>query len=78
MAIMGGYFGLFVISKGISSMGGKKKAEEPASAPATSSDQSTGIPPVDSPEFDKFLGSEAFEKLLNSDEQLSKLLADMK
>lgn len=78
LAIMGGYAGLFVVVKIGSAMGGKKK-EEAAPAPAASSSApSTGVPSVDSPEFDDFIGSEAFDKLLNSDEQLGKVLADMK
>lgn len=77
LAIIGGYFGLFVVAKAGSAMGGKKKTEAPAAAP-TSSGPSTGVPSIDSPEFDKFLGSEAFDKLLSSDEELGKVLADMK
>lgn len=77
LAIMGGYAGLFVVVKIGGAMGGKKK-EEPAPAPVASSAPSTGVPSIESPEFDEFLGSEAFEKLLSSDEQLGKVLADMK
>lgn len=75
---MGGYFGLFVIAKAGSAMSGGKKKEEAAPAPAASSEESTGVPSVESPEFGDFLGSEAFEKLMSSDEQLDKVLADMK
>ena len=73
---MGGYAGLFVVAKIGSAMGGKKK-EAPAVSPA-STGPSTGVPSIESPEFDSFLGSEAFEKLLSSDEQLGQVLADMK
>jgi hypothetical protein len=76
VAILGGYFGLFVIVKIGGSIGGKKEVVAPA--PATSSGPSTGVPSMDSPEFGEFLGSEAFEKLLSSDEQLGQVLADMK
>jgi hypothetical protein len=75
VAILGGYAGLFVLVKIGSAMGGSK-AEE--AAPAASSAPSTGIPSIESPEFDEFLGSEAFEKLLSSDEEFGKVLADMK
>jgi len=77
LAIMGGYFGLYMVVKAGSAMGGKKKVEE--AAPATSSSgPSTGVPSVESAEFGDFLGSEAFEKLLASDEQFGKVLAEMK
>lgn len=76
LAIMGGYFGLFVLVKAGGAIGGKKKVE--AAAPATSSGPSTGFPSVESAEFGDFLGSEAFEKLLASDEQFGKVLAEMK
>ena len=76
---MGGYASLFVLSKIGSAMGGKKKAEEPAAAaPAAASVEGAGVPSVGTPEFDKFLETDAFEKLLGSDEQLGKVLADMK
>ena len=74
---MGGYAGLFVVAKIGSAMGGKKK-EAPAVAAPASTGPSTGVPSIESPEFDSFLGSEAFEKLLSSDEQLGQVLADMK
>ena len=76
IAILGGYAGLIAVVKIGSSLGGKKV--EAAPAPATSSGPSTGIPSIDSPEFDTFIASEAFEKLLGSDEELGKVLADMK
>ncbi len=66
-----------MVAKIGSAMGGKKKVEA-APAPATSSAPSTGVPSIESPDFDKFLDSEAFEKLLSSDEQLGQVLADMK
>jgi hypothetical protein len=77
LAIMGGYFGLFVIVKAGGSIGKKKKVEEAAPV-TTSSGPSTGVPSVESAEFGDFLGSEAFEKLLASDEQFGKVLAEMK
>jgi hypothetical protein len=73
---MGGYFGLFLVVKAGGAMGGKKKVE--AAPVTTSSGPSTGIPSVESAEFGDFLGSEAFEKLLASDEQFGKVLAEMK
>ena len=75
MAIMGGYAGLI----GLSSMGGGKKEEKtPAPVASTASVAGAGVPAVGTPEFDKFLETDAFDKLLNSDEQLGKVLADMK
>ncbi|KAL7559999.1 hypothetical protein ACA910_013494 [Epithemia clementina (nom. ined.)] len=72
MGVFGLYFGLYVVYK-ISTIGKKKKVEEPApaAAPAT---LTGGIPDIDSPEFEKFLDSEAFVKLLDNEEQLKSLL----
>ena len=72
---MGGYFGLFLVVKAGGAMGGKKKEAAPVT---TSSGPSMGIPSIESAEFGDFLGSEAFEKLLASDEQFGKVLAEMK
>jgi hypothetical protein len=79
MAILGGYSGLFVLAKLGSAMSGGKKVEEAApvtsSAPVTAT---TGVPAVDSPEFDKYLETDAFYKMLDSDEQLAAALGDLK
>ena len=73
MAILGGYFGLFVLYKIKSAMSGKKVEEEkkPAAVAAT---PTTGVPALDSPAFEKFVETEAFEKLLEDEAQLSKLV----
>eukprot|EP00980_Cylindrotheca_fusiformis_P019006 scaffold6374_cov121-Cylindrotheca_fusiformis.AAC.7 len=78
LAIMGGYAGLYVLVK-IKSLisGGKKEEAAPASSGAAV-DASTGIPPIDSPEFDKYLETDAFYKMLESEEQLGKVVEDMK
>ena len=75
---MGGYFGLYVVVKIGSALGGKKKVEAAPAAAASSGVATTGIPPVDSPEFDKYLETDAFYKMLESEEQLSKVVEDMK
>lgn len=65
---------LYSIKSAISGGGKKVAEEEPAAAtPAPSSTPSTGIPDADSPEFGDFLGSEAFAKLLDNEEELKKL-----
>jgi hypothetical protein len=78
MAILGGYTGLFVLIKIGGAMGGK--AEEPAPVVASSAPivATTGIPAVDTPEFDKYLETDAFYKMLDNDEQLAKVVEDMK
>ena len=78
MAILGGYTGLFVLIKIGGAISGKK--EEPAPVVASSAPivATTGIPAVDTPEFDKYLETDAFYKMLDSDEQLAKVVADMK
>lgn len=78
---MGGYGGLYVLFKIKSAIGGKKAVEE-AVAPAAASSavvaSGAGIPPVDTPEFDKYLETDSFYKMLDSDEQLGKVVEDMK
>ena len=78
MAILGGYAGLFVVIKIGGAITGTK--EEPAPVVASSSPvvATTGIPAVDTPEFDQDLETDAFYKMLDSDEQLAKVVADMK
>jgi len=80
LAIMGGYVGLFGLYKISSAIGGKKPEAAPVVAVATPvADVATsGIPSVDSPEFDKYIETDAFYNMLDSDEQLGKVLADMK
>jgi hypothetical protein len=79
MAILGGYTGLFVLAKVTSAIRGGGKVEEAApvisSAPVVAT---TGIPPVDTPEFDKYLETDAFYNMLDNDEQLAKVVEDMK
>lgn len=72
MAVIGFYFSLYVVYK-ISTIG-KKKVEKPAIAPIPAATVPSGqIPDVESPEFEKFLSSEAFIKLLDNEEQLKSL-----
>uniref|UniRef100_A0A7S1H2F8 Uncharacterized protein n=2 Tax=Thalassionema nitzschioides TaxID=33649 RepID=A0A7S1H2F8_9STRA len=75
-AIMGGYTTLYLLSTLAS---GKKKAPPAAAAPSSASAApSTGVPSVNSPEFENYIESDAFEKMLNSEDQLSAWLADDK
>lgn len=74
-AILGGYSGLIGLAVLRSKM---KAAPEPevaaaaVEAPAATTDDS-GIPPIDSPEFDKYLDSKGFFMLLANDSQLNAL-----
>jgi len=71
------YGGIIVLYKIKGAMSGSKKVEEeePAHAPpAKQLTSSMGVPPIDSPEFDKFVGTKAFEQLLENEEQLTSLL----
>ena len=64
LAIIGGYFGLYLVSK-IASMGGKKKPAEVVAPKSGTSDGS--IPSIDSPEFDSWIGTDGnLEKLIAS------------
>jgi hypothetical protein len=79
LAILGGYSGIFALIKIKGAITGKK---EEAPAPVVTSTiqavATTGIPAVDTPEFDKYLETDAFYKMLDSDEQLDKVVIDMK
>lgn len=75
LAILCGYGGLVVVYKIFSAFSSKTpEAEKTKPAAAKSEAVTEGFPSVESPEFDKFLESEAFAKLLNDDEQLNKAL----
>ena len=76
IAILSGYTGLYCIYS-ISSMFSSKKKEAPkpvaAAAPAAAAASSEGIPSVESDDFVTFVESEAFAKLLDSEDQLKAL-----
>lgn len=72
---MGGYGGLYMLVKMKSAMSGKKEEEKPVVV-SSGAVTDAGIPAIGTPEFDKFLDSEAFVKLLDSEEQLTKALAE--
>ena len=73
MAVFGGYFGLYLMYK-ISTLFSSKKVVEEAPAAAAPSTPSGAIPDIESPDFEKFLDSEAFVKLLDSEEQLKSVM----
>eukprot|EP00546_Thalassionema_frauenfeldii_P012174 CAMPEP_0178919702 /NCGR_PEP_ID=MMETSP0786-20121207/14590_1 /TAXON_ID=186022 /ORGANISM="Thalassionema frauenfeldii, Strain CCMP 1798" /LENGTH=126 /DNA_ID=CAMNT_0020593675 /DNA_START=290 /DNA_END=670 /DNA_ORIENTATION=+ len=77
-AILSGYISLYFVSK--LAFGGKKK-EEPVKAVAASSDVAAttgGVPGVNTPEFEKYVESGAFEKMMNNEEQLLAWVAENK
>jgi hypothetical protein len=53
-----------------------KKAVPVEAAPAVEAapTTTTGVPSIESPEFEKFVGTEAFEKLLENEKELVKLI----
>ena len=51
-----------------------KKPE--VAAPVLAAAPTTGIPSIESPEFETFLESEAFVQLLESEDQLAALMKD--
>ena len=65
MAIMGGYTALFVVFKIKSAITKKAPEKEVAAAPAASTDDGA-MPSLDSPEFGEWLGSDAFNKMIES------------
>ena len=70
MAILGGYATLIVLYKIKSALSGTPPEEEKSVSTVTV----TGIPSIDSLDFEKFVETEAFEKLLEDEGQLLKLL----
>lgn len=73
IAILGGYTGLYVIFK-IKSLFSRKPVVEAVAPVKDDGVVTTGIPAIDSPAFEKFMESIAFEKLLDNDEQLTKAI----
>ena len=76
-AIMSGYGSLVVLAKIRGAMKGSPPAPEPVKvAAATPAATSGTVPSVESEEFAAFCETDAFDKLLDSDEQLGAALAD--
>ena len=73
IAILSGYFGIYVLVKIVSAFSKKKPVEEKVAVVADTT-ESSGIPAVESSAFEKFVETVAFEKLLENESQLSKLL----
>lgn len=73
-AILAGYGGLFGLFKIKSALSGKspEPAEAPAATAPSASPSSDILPSVESPDFEKFLGSDAFGKFVESEESLMK------
>lgn len=70
-AILGGYSGLIAVAMIRSKVKGAPPAEEPAAATEVAAVPVTGgVPSVESPEFEKFIESDAFMKMVESEEQL--------
>lgn len=73
IAILSFYAGIGVFYKIVSSFSPKKLAIE-AVAPAKPVAVNEGVPALDSPAFDSFIGTPAFEALMKDGDQLAKLL----
>mmetsp|Transcript_15697 Transcript_15697/g.18925 ORF Transcript_15697/g.18925 Transcript_15697/m.18925 type:complete len:134 (-) Transcript_15697:190-591(-) len=70
-AILGGYSGLIAVAMIRSKIKGAPPAEEPAAVSEAPAVPATGgVPSVESPEFEKFIESDAFMKMVESEEQL--------
>jgi hypothetical protein len=78
MAILGGYFGIFTLVKIKGAMSGKKEEPAPVVTSSISAVATTGIPSIETPEFYQYLETDAFYKMLDSEEQLGKVVEDMK
>jgi hypothetical protein len=63
-----------VLFKIKSALSGKPKVVEEAPKPVVVETVTTGIPAIESPAFAAFLETVAFEKLLENDEQLTKVI----
>jgi hypothetical protein len=73
MAILGGYFSIYLLFKLRSAFSKKPPVVEKAPVLVVTTD-STGVPSVDSPAFEQFVESSAFEQLLENEGQLAKLV----
>lgn len=73
-AILGGYSGLISIAVLRSKMKGSPEpaAEAPAAVEAAPASTGDVLPSVESPDFEKFLNSDAFGKFVESEESLMK------
>uniref|UniRef100_A0A7S1Y1D6 Uncharacterized protein n=2 Tax=Grammatophora oceanica TaxID=210454 RepID=A0A7S1Y1D6_9STRA len=69
-AVLSGYTVLGTVG---SMMSGGKKSEEPVAATVAVT-TSAGVPAIDSPEFEKYVESDAFVTLLESEDQLTALI----
>lgn len=74
IAILSGYAGLYVLFKIKSLISGTPAVVEAAPASTKVETPSTGIPGIESPEFEKFVETEAFYKLLENETQLNALI----
>ena len=73
MAILGGYFSIYLLFKLRSAF--SKKAPVVEKTPVVEvATVSTGVPAVDSPAFAQFVETSAFEQLLENEGQLAKLV----
>jgi hypothetical protein len=73
IAILSGYFGIYVLVKIVGAFSKKKPVEVKAPV-AIVETESSGVPSVESTAFENFVETMAFEKLLENESQLSKLL----
>ncbi len=73
IAILSGYFGLYLLSKVFSALSKKKPVEEKVAIIADAV-ESSGVPSIESSAFEKFVETLAFEKLLENEIQLAKLI----
>jgi hypothetical protein len=74
IAILSGYFGIYVLVKIIGSFSKKKPVEEKVPIVSADTTESSGVPSIESSAFEKFVETIAFEKLLENESQLSKLV----
>ena len=74
MAILSGYFGIYMVVKIVGAFSKKKPVVENVPVTAAITSESTGVPSIESSAFEKFVETVAFEKLLENESQLSKLV----
>ena len=73
IAILSGYFGIYVLVKIVGAFSKKKPVEEKVTVAADAA-ESSGVPSIESSAFEKFVETVAFEKLLENESQLLKLV----
>lgn len=76
LTVAGAIMGMYGSLIGLAVLRSKLRSKPPAAPVVPSTTVTSGIPPIDSPEFETYLASPAFIQLLESEDQLAALIKD--